>query len=47
MLGFKSLNSARAIISNTEMIHMMRKGQAKYACNSGLSLAGQFERLTA
>ncbi|WP_246812315.1 IS6 family transposase [Microvirga sp.] len=47
MLGFKSVNSARAIIGGIEMIHMMRKGQAKYACNPGLSLAEQFERLTA
>ena len=47
MLGFKSVNSARAVIGGIEMIHMMRKGQAKYACNPGLSLAEQFERLTA
>jgi transposase-like protein len=47
MLGFKSVNSARAIIGGIEMIHMMRKGQAKYACSPGLSLTEQFERLTA
>ena len=47
MLGFKSVNSARAIIGGIEMIHMMRKEQAKYACNQGLLLAEQFERLTA
>jgi putative transposase len=47
MLGFKSVNSARAIIGGIEMIHMMRKGQATYACNPGPSLAEQFERLTA
>jgi putative transposase len=46
MLGCKSVNSPRAIIGGIEMIHMMRKGQAKYACNLGLSLAEQFERLT-
>jgi len=47
MLGFKSVNSARAIIGGIEMIHMMRKGQAKYACKSQPSLAEQFERLAA
>ena len=47
MLGFKSVNTARAIIGGIEMIHMMRKGQAEYVCNPGLSLAEQFERLTA
>jgi transposase-like protein len=46
MLGFKSVNSARTIIDGIEMIHMMRKGQAKYACNPGLSLAEQFDQLT-
>ncbi len=47
MLGFKSMNSARAIIGGIELVHMMRKGQAKYAWNPSLSLAEQFERLTA
>jgi putative transposase len=47
MLGFKSVNSARAIIGGIEMIHMMRKGQAKYACKSQPTLAEQFERLAA
>jgi putative transposase len=47
MLGFKSVNSARAIIDGIEMIHMMRKGQAKYACKSQSSLAEQFEQLAA
>jgi putative transposase len=32
-LGFKSMNSARAILDGIEMIHMMRTQQAKYACN--------------
>ena len=32
MLRFKSMASAQAILSGVEMIHMMRKGQAKYAC---------------
>jgi putative transposase len=47
MLGFKSLSSARFILGGIEMVHMMRKGQAKYACNSSLSLAEQFEMLAA
>lgn len=47
MLGFKSMVSARAILYGIEMVHMMRKGQAKYACNSNLSLAEQFDRLAA
>ncbi|MBM6583497.1 IS6 family transposase [Microvirga sp. BT689] len=47
MLGFKSIDSARAILGGIEMIHMMRKQQAKYACNRPLSLAEQFEKLTA
>jgi transposase-like protein len=47
MLGFKSVNSARAILSGIEMVHMMRKGQAKYAGNRHPSLAEQFERLAA
>jgi putative transposase len=47
MLGFKSAASARVILSGIEMVHMMRKGQAKYACHSNLSLAEQFERLAA
>jgi transposase-like protein len=47
MLGFKSMVSARAILDGIEMVHMMRKGQAKYASNSNLSLAEQFELLAA
>ena len=47
MLGFKSSDSARVILGGIELIHMMRKGQAKYACHSNLSLAEQFERLAA
>jgi len=47
MLGFKSADSARVIIGGIELIHMMRKQQAKYACNQQLSLAEQFERLAA
>jgi transposase-like protein len=47
MLGFQSMVSARAILGGIEKVHMMRKGQAKYACHSDLSLAKQFERLAA
>jgi len=47
MLGFKSADSARVILGGIELIHMLRKQQAKYACNQQLSLAEQFERLAA
>ena len=47
MLGFKSMASARVILSGIEMVHMMRKRQAKYACRSQLSLAEQFNILAA
>jgi transposase-like protein len=47
ILGFKSLSSARVILGGIEMVHMMRKGQAKFACNPQPSLAEQFERLAA
>jgi putative transposase len=47
MLGFKSADSARVIIGGIELIHMMRKQQAKYACNQQLSLAEQFHLLAA
>jgi transposase-like protein len=47
MLGFKAISSARAILGGIEMVHMMRKGQAKYACAQHPWLAKQFERLAA
>lgn len=47
MLGFKSMDSARAILGGIEMIHMMRKHQARYVCNPQPSLAEQFELLAA
>ncbi len=47
MMGFKSMGSARAILGGIEMVHMIRKGQARYACTQQLSLAEQFERLAA
>jgi putative transposase len=45
MMGFKSMNSARAVLGGIEMIHMMRKGQAKYPRHPQPSLAEQFEQL--
>ena len=47
MLGFKSTESARAILSDIEMVHMMRKAQAKYAQSRQSSLADQVEQLVA
>jgi putative transposase len=47
MMGFKTMSSARAILGGIEMVHMMRKGQAKYACHSELCLAEQFKLLAA
>jgi transposase-like protein len=47
VLGFKTMASARVILSGIEMVHMMRKQQAKYACTRQPSLAEQFERLAA
>jgi transposase-like protein len=45
MLGFKSTTSATTILSGIEMVHMMRKRQARYAYNPAPSLAKQFEIL--
>ncbi|CAH1691971.1 transposase [Hyphomicrobiales bacterium] len=42
MLGFKSQASATIILSGIEMIHMMRKRQARYAYNSHPSIVEQF-----
>jgi len=47
MLGFKSVATARMILSGIEMVQMMRKQQAKYACNRQPPLAEQFELLAA
>jgi DDE domain len=47
MLGFKSADSARMILGGIELIHMMRKQQAKYACRQQLPLAEQFHLLAA
>lgn len=45
MLGFKSQASAAIILSGIEMIHMMRKRQARYAYNASPSIAKQFDIL--
>jgi transposase-like protein len=47
MLGFKSINSARTLLGGIEMVHMMRKQQAKYACNPQPSFAEQFHLIAA
>jgi putative transposase len=47
MLGFKAMDSAQVILDGIEMIHMMRKQQAKYACNRQPSLSEQFDMLAA
>lgn len=47
MRGFKSATCAATILSGLEMVHMMRKRQARYACNPAPSLAEQFDILAA
>ena len=47
MLGFKSTVTAGIILSGIEMIHMMRKRQARNAFNPKPSLAEQFAILAA
>jgi transposase-like protein len=47
MLGFKSVASARVILGGIELIHMLRKQQAKYVCSQHLSIAEQFHLLAA
>jgi putative transposase len=47
MLGFTSADSARVILGGIELIHMMRKQQAKYACHQQPPLAEQFHLLAA
>jgi putative transposase len=47
MLGFKSISSARVILDGIEMVHMMRKRQARFAYNPRPSIAEQFEILAA
>jgi transposase-like protein len=47
MLGFKSIDSARTILSGIEMVPMMGKQQAEFACNLQPSLAEEFDLLAA
>ncbi|MCD6072510.1 MAG: integrase [Microvirga sp.] len=47
MLGFKSADSARLILGGIELVHMLRKQQAKYVGSQQLSLAEQFHLLAA
>ncbi len=47
MLGFKSPATANIILSGIEMVHMMRKRQARYAFTPDPSLAEQFDILAA
>jgi transposase-like protein len=47
MLGFTSADSARVTLGGIELIHRMRKQQAKYACSQQMSLAEQFHLLAA
>lgn len=47
MLGFKSTTTAEIILSGIEMVHMMRKRQARFAYNPTPSIAKQFEMLAA
>ncbi|MDZ5453392.1 IS6 family transposase [Labrys sp. ZIDIC5] len=46
MLGFKSMACAVMITSGIEMVHMMRKRQARYVFNPAPSLAEQVEILS-
>jgi putative transposase len=47
MLGFKSMANAKVIISGIQMVHMMRKQQARFAYDPRPSLKVQFELLGA
>jgi hypothetical protein len=47
MPGFQSAVTARVILDGSEMVHMMRRQPAKYACNRQPSLAEQFELFAA
>ena len=47
MLGFKSAENARMILGGIELVPMLHKQQAKYACSQQLSLAEQFHLLAA
>jgi len=47
MLGFKSTTSAEGILSGNEMVHIMRKQQARIACSPSPSITEQFETIAA
>jgi transposase-like protein len=47
MLGFKSQATAAISLPGIEMVHMMRKRQARYAYNPRPSVAEQFDALAA
>jgi transposase-like protein len=47
MLGFKSMATTEVILIGIEMVHMMRKQQARFAYNPSPSIAEQFEILAA
>jgi putative transposase len=47
MLGFKSPKAADIILSGVELVHMMRKRQARFAYNPAPTLAEQFNTLAA
>jgi putative transposase len=45
MLGFKDFNCARVILSDIELMHMIKKGQVKCSGRTSLSAAQQFYSL--
>jgi putative transposase len=47
MLGFKTQKTADTILSGIELVHMMRKRQARFAYNPAPTLAEQFDILAA
>lgn len=47
MLGFKTQKTADIILSGIELVHMMRKRQARFAYNPAPTLAEQFTLLAA
>jgi putative transposase len=47
MLGFKAMANAKVRLCGIEMVHMMRKQQARFANNPRPSLKAQFELLAA
>lgn len=45
MLGFKSFSQAAVTLAGIEMVHMMRKRQARFTFNPAPSLKEQFEAI--